>query len=80
MPSFDCTMQLQSEVFEETPFFSSSMQDFNSVQQVLHVPSLTPLVSPVHEIPSMDTSQATYPISTTRSPPSVDQHESQIAI
>ena len=63
--------------FEETPTFSSSMQDFNSVQQVLLVPSLTPLVSPVHEIPSMDTSQATYPISPTRSPQSVDQHESQ---
>ena len=63
--------------FEETPFFSSSMQDFNSVQQVLLVPSLTPLVSPVHEIPNMDTSQATYRIKPTWSPYNVDQHESQ---
>ena len=53
------------------------MQDFNFVQQVLLVPSLFPLVSPVHEILSMDTSQATYPISPTRSPHNVDQHESQ---
>ena len=49
--------------FEETPFFSSSMQDFNFVQQVLLVPSLDPLLSPVHEIPIMDTSQATSPTS-----------------
>ena len=37
--------------FEETPFFSSLMQDFNFVQQVLPVPSLDPLMSLVHELP-----------------------------
>ena len=49
--------------FEETPFFSSSMQDFNSVQHVLLVLSIDPLLSPVHEIPITDTSQATSPTS-----------------
>ena len=58
--------------FEETPFFSSSMQDFNSVQQVLPAPSLDPQLPLVHEIPITDTSQATSP--TSPSNPSSSPH------
>ena len=61
--------------FEETPFFSSSMQDFNFVQQVLPIPSLDPLLSPIHEIPIMDTSQATSPTSPSSSPHTTHQYE-----
>ena len=32
--------------FEETPFFSSSIEDSNSVQHVLLIPSFSPMVLP----------------------------------
>jgi len=62
--------------FEEIPFFSS-MQDFNFVQQVLPVPSLDPLLSPIQEIPIMDTSEATSPTSPSSSPHTTHQYETQ---
>ena len=32
--------------FEETPFFSSSMEDYDSVQHILPIPSFSPMVLP----------------------------------
>ena len=40
--------------FEETPFFSSSMQD---LQQVLPIPSFSPIVSPTYETPNQEENQ-----------------------
>ena len=40
--------------FEETPFFSSSMQD---LQQVLPIPSFSPIVSPTYETPNQEGNQ-----------------------
>jgi len=35
--------------FEETPYFSSSMQNLGSIQQVLSVPSFGPMILPTQD-------------------------------
>ena len=40
--------------FEETPFFSSSMQNPGSIQQILPVPSFGPMILPTQDLSNQE--------------------------
>jgi len=50
-------MSVDATFFEETPFFSSPMQDSNPIQQVLRIPSFNPIVSPTYKTSNQEENQ-----------------------
>ena len=49
-----CYMSTNVTFFEETPFFSSSMQNPGSIQQILPVPSFGPMILPTQDLSNQE--------------------------
>ena len=63
--------------FEETPFFSSSMQDPSSIQQVLPTPSFGPMILPTQDPSDQEGHQPQSPIRSSTDSASPSPHTTQ---
>jgi len=63
--------------FEETPIFSSSMQDTSSIQQVLPIPSFGPMILPTQDPSDQEGHQPQSPIPSSADSASPSPHRTQ---